>query len=161
MEFKFIDGETGEEITFKMSGSGQDAGDKGIFKAISGAQKYALMKAFMIPTGDDPEQDAGVDERNNRQSNPKANGKSKKLSEAQVNRLYAIAKNNGHTTADVKKAIMKLYKKTNAEDLTKAEYDTLISRIEASQQSEKRAEPPPVKTLPDGSVDPDDPSLPF
>ena len=144
-----------------MSGSGQDAGDKGIFKAISGAQKYALMKAFMIPTGDDPEQDAGVDERNNRQSNPKANGKSKKLSEAQVKRLYAIAKNNGHTTADVKKAIMKLYKKTNAEDLTKAEYDTLISRIEASQQSEKRTEQPPVKTLPDGSVDPDDPSFPF
>jgi ACT domain-containing protein len=64
MEFKFIDGESSEEITFNMSGSGQDAGDKGIFKAIAGAQKYALMKAFMIPTGDDPEADSGVDERN-------------------------------------------------------------------------------------------------
>lgn len=64
MEFRFIDGETGEEITFKMSGSGQDAGDKGIMKAISAAQKYALMKVFMIPTGDDPEADSGVDERN-------------------------------------------------------------------------------------------------
>lgn len=64
MSFRFIDGETGEEITFKMSGSGQDAGDKAIMKAISAAQKYALMKAFMIPTGDDPEADEGVDERN-------------------------------------------------------------------------------------------------
>jgi hypothetical protein len=64
MEFKFYDGDSGEELTFNMSGEGQDAGDKGIYKAITGAQKYALMKVFMIPTGDDPEADNGVDERN-------------------------------------------------------------------------------------------------
>jgi hypothetical protein len=64
MEFKFYDGDSGEELTFHMSGEGQDAGDKGIYKAITGAQKYALMKVFMIPTGDDPEADNGVDERN-------------------------------------------------------------------------------------------------
>ncbi|MGG1531419.1 ERF family protein [Brevibacillus agri] len=64
MEFKFIDGDTGEEIIFHMVGEGQDAGDKATYKAITGAQKYALMKAFMIPTGDDPEADEGVDERN-------------------------------------------------------------------------------------------------
>ncbi|MED1950474.1 ERF family protein [Brevibacillus centrosporus] len=64
MEFKFIDGDTGEELIFHMVGEGQDAGDKATYKAITGAQKYALMKAFMIPTGDDPEADEGVDERN-------------------------------------------------------------------------------------------------
>lgn len=64
MEFTFVDGDTGESFTINMSGEGQDAGDKGIYKAIAGAQKYALMKAFMIPTGDDPEADEGVDERN-------------------------------------------------------------------------------------------------
>lgn len=64
MEFRFIDGDSGEEIVFNMSGSGQDAGDKGIFKAMTGAQKYALMKVFMIPTGDDPEQDYVQDEHN-------------------------------------------------------------------------------------------------
>ena len=64
MEFRLIDGETGEEITFHSAGEGQDAGDKAVYKAITGAQKYALMKAFMIPTGDDPEADAGTDERN-------------------------------------------------------------------------------------------------
>lgn len=64
MSFTFIDGDSGETFTIKMSGEGQDPGDKGIYKAISGAQKYALMKAFMIPTGDDPEQDESVDERN-------------------------------------------------------------------------------------------------
>lgn len=69
MEFKFIDGETGEELIFHSEGEGQDAGDKGIYKAITGAQKYALMKAFMIPTGDDPEADNGVDERNSNNDN--------------------------------------------------------------------------------------------
>lgn len=64
VEFRFIDGDSGETITFNMAGEGQDAGDKGTYKAITGAQKYALMKTFMIPTGDDPEQDEGVDERN-------------------------------------------------------------------------------------------------
>ncbi|MBS4200306.1 ERF family protein [Bacillus sp. FJAT-49732] len=64
MEFRFIDGDSGEEITFHSIGEGQDAGDKAVYKAITGAQKYALMKAFMIPTGDDPEADTGTDERN-------------------------------------------------------------------------------------------------
>ena len=31
-------------------------GDKGIFKAITGANKYALFKLFQIETGDDPEE---------------------------------------------------------------------------------------------------------
>ena len=64
VDFTFHDGETGETITFRTYGEGQDAGDKGTYKAITGAQKYALMKAFMIPTGDDPESDSSVDRRN-------------------------------------------------------------------------------------------------
>ncbi|WP_077325713.1 ERF family protein [Virgibacillus siamensis] len=64
VKFTFIDGETGEELSIHSAGEGQDSGDKAVYKAITGAQKYALMKAFMIPTGDDPEADNGVDERN-------------------------------------------------------------------------------------------------
>lgn len=64
VNFTFYDGETGETISIHSVGEGQDAGDKAIYKAITGSQKYALMKAFMIPTGDDPENDSGVDERN-------------------------------------------------------------------------------------------------
>jgi len=70
VDFTFFDGETGETITFRTYGEGQDAGDKGTYKAVTGAQKYALMKAFMIPTGDDPEGDNGVDERNNQPETP-------------------------------------------------------------------------------------------
>ena len=45
----------------KSWGCGGDKGDKGLYKAITGANKYMLFKLFQIETGDDPE----VSERNN------------------------------------------------------------------------------------------------
>lgn len=54
----------------------------------------------------------------------------RKLSDAQVSRLFAIAKSNGIDAAAIKKAIMKDYKKTQANELTKKEYDELCSRLE-------------------------------
>jgi len=50
-----IDAETGESLSVKSAGSGTDKGDKAIYKAITGATKYFLMKNFLLPTGDDPE----------------------------------------------------------------------------------------------------------
>lgn len=51
----FTDGETGEQLTATSAGQGTDKGDKGIYKAITGATKYFISKNFLIPTGDDPE----------------------------------------------------------------------------------------------------------
>lgn len=47
--------ETGEKIEVPWIGQGADKGDKGCYKAITGGYKTFLMKMFMIPTGDDPE----------------------------------------------------------------------------------------------------------
>ena len=55
INFSFIDVDTGESNFITMIGEGMDTGDKAVYKAITGAQKYVLMKTFMIPTGDDPE----------------------------------------------------------------------------------------------------------
>ena len=55
IEMNFIDSETGEKETITGYGDGSDKGDKGIYKAITGAVKYALMKSFLVETGDDPE----------------------------------------------------------------------------------------------------------
>lgn len=58
----FQDSETGEERTVHTPGEGMDSGDKGIYKAMTGAMKYALMLGFLIPTGDgDPEKASEVD----------------------------------------------------------------------------------------------------
>ena len=57
VEFKFIDGHTGESLSARIVGQGDDKGDKAFYKAYTGAVKYLLMKTFLIPTGDDPEAD--------------------------------------------------------------------------------------------------------
>jgi len=45
-------------ISFDVLGAGSDnPGDKAPYKAFTGAEKYALMKLLLIPTGDDPERD--------------------------------------------------------------------------------------------------------
>jgi len=58
IEYTIIDVEK-PEFTVKSLcvGQGQDKGDKGIYKAITGAYKYFIMKTFMVPTGDDPERE--------------------------------------------------------------------------------------------------------
>lgn len=58
-ELTFVDGESEETYVVRTIGSGQDKGDKGPYKAETGAIKYALLKTFLIPTGDDPEADSG------------------------------------------------------------------------------------------------------
>lgn len=59
----FVDGDSGEERVCRIPGSGQDKGDKGVYKALTGSEKYFLMKAFLIPTGDDPEADSKEDKK--------------------------------------------------------------------------------------------------
>lgn len=55
--FTFCDGDSGQTHTAEWAGAGEDAADKGLYSAMTGAEKYFLMKAFMIATGDDPEAD--------------------------------------------------------------------------------------------------------
>ena len=57
--FKFEDGDSGETREVRIAGEGQDKGDKGVYKALTGATKYMLMKTFLVATGDDPEDEQG------------------------------------------------------------------------------------------------------
>jgi hypothetical protein len=52
VRFTVTDGES--EFSFRAIGEGQDRGDKAAYKAMTGAEKYAVMKLLLIPTGDDP-----------------------------------------------------------------------------------------------------------
>lgn len=66
--FRFVDTEDGSEVEVAVWGEGQDSMDKGSYKAFTGAEKYALLKTFMVATGDDPERDASR-ERTARKAN--------------------------------------------------------------------------------------------
>ena len=61
--FTVVDPETGEKVELPWVGEGYDKGDKGLYKAYTGALKYWLMDTFLIPTGDDPESDPETDKR--------------------------------------------------------------------------------------------------
>lgn len=63
MRFTFVDAESGEKHEVQWAGTGDDKGDKGLYKAFTGAEKYFLMKMFLISTGDDPEGDTRTDKR--------------------------------------------------------------------------------------------------
>lgn len=58
---------TGQRMVFYVPASGNDrsskgsVGDKGIYKAMTGALKYALRQTFMLETGDDPEEGNEID----------------------------------------------------------------------------------------------------
>lgn len=141
MEFRFLDGESGEEISFHSVGEGQDAGDKAVYKAITGAQKYALMKAFMIPTGDDPEADNGTDERNagsnenqNNSSQQQTKNDNKKLAtDKQMNLirnlLIDVAKANGISDDEAYKTL-KAHMKKDMEWYTPAEASKAITILQ-------------------------------
>jgi hypothetical protein len=57
VDYQIIDPDSGDSVTATVLGQGIDSGDKGPYKAMTGANKYFLMKLLQIPTGDDPEKD--------------------------------------------------------------------------------------------------------
>lgn len=61
--YLIVDGETGERFEVRGAGMGLDAGDKGVYKAITGAMKYFLMKLFFVSDEADPEKEEQKPER--------------------------------------------------------------------------------------------------
>jgi len=57
VEWTIEDGESGETRKCVIPGCSESPGDKGVYVAMTGSEKYLLMKSFLLPTGDDPESD--------------------------------------------------------------------------------------------------------
>jgi hypothetical protein len=70
LDVSLIDGESGDMMTTTWVGQGLDNGDKGYYKAYTGAIKYFLLKTFLISTGDDPENDDAPRPVNGRKQAP-------------------------------------------------------------------------------------------
>jgi len=61
LELVILDTETGESLTARWQGEGQDKGDKAFYKAATGGMKTWLKHLFLLPADDDPEADVAVD----------------------------------------------------------------------------------------------------
>lgn len=107
VDFTFIDAESGESwVSRGWPGVGIDSEDKGIYKAMTGAAKYALMKSFMVSTGDDPEEDTrpaqtGRDAPARRQARAGREETFEALTEQQMKMLHAKLKESGGSHDDL------------------------------------------------------------
>ena len=72
------DSEDGSSIVVVMPGYAEDTGDKALYKALTGATKYAVWKAFNLATGDDVENDQPKGQKQTlpgKPATPPSNGK--------------------------------------------------------------------------------------
>ncbi len=77
VEWTFVDGDTGQERSVKIPGCSESPGDKGVYVAMTGSEKYLIMKSFFIPTGDDPENDNNETDGKGSREAAQAKGKEK------------------------------------------------------------------------------------
>ena len=117
-----------EKITTVSSGTGVDTQDKGVGKAMTYAYKNMIIKLFAIATGDDTDKIHSDDYTENLVNGEVKN--SDGLSQAQIKRLYAIAKKVNVTPVQIVAVIKKDFNKTDVAKLTKQEYDLVCERLE-------------------------------
>jgi hypothetical protein len=73
VRFTFFDGDNiGRSLVVVVEGAGEDACDKGAYKALTGALKQCLLKTFLMPTGNDPEKDSKTTAREVREKKVEA-----------------------------------------------------------------------------------------
>ncbi len=116
---ELVDIDTGWGEASVFYGEGHDSKDKGIYMAYTGAMKYFLMKSLLIPTGDDPERDAGANGSGEKKAieMPKP-AKAKTPHQALKERMVSVGVNTKgkyHTLLDI------MFAKQEMEDLDSEE----------------------------------------
>ena len=114
--YRFVNIDKPDEfIETTVYGDGLDTGDKASGKAMTYADKYALMKAYKLSTGDDPDKEASPEHGYEKKAEPKATTKQIAL----VEDLY--------TDEEIER-VCKKAKITKIEDLTVAQASALIQK---------------------------------
>lgn len=112
--YRFVNTDNPDEfIETTVFSEGIDTQDKGSGKAMTYADKYALMKAYKISTGDDPDKDPSNEEnyKPRNKQNSKGQPESKPSDTTIVNELYAVANEHGFSISDVTKLSLVCYNK--------------------------------------------------
>lgn len=132
MSYTFLDSKTGGYITTYFYGEGSDSLDKGIYKAITGCQKYFLLKTFLVPTGDDPELQEEEEETRDSVSNKKARP-DEKISPDKAKMLFAVAKGN----EVLLKEVLGKYNYKNTYDITYRNFSSIFNELKSSNSRSK------------------------
>lgn len=134
MEFTFYDAETGEQLTRPWLGAGADKEDKGAYKAMTGGEKYFLLKTFLIPTGDDPEGEAAVSPqrqapRKAAPSKPTTPPKPATITADQRTELADIASEHGWKPEDVTKLLKDTFGVDRSKEVPMHRFEALKAEL--------------------------------
>lgn len=107
-----------ETVTFA---EGIDTQDKGSGKAMTYADKYALMKSYKIITGEDPDQNPSEEGYKKKPTSTGTN----KITEIESKSIYALMIRKGY---DVVPTLEKNYGIKNTADLTREQYMAILNK---------------------------------
>jgi len=132
--YRLMDVDSDQEIVGTWHGSGTDTGDKGLYKAITGGIKYVLNTNFLIPSGDDPENDGkgengGSGETGNKPEPPKL--KNSKATQKQTEKMWAMVKEAEADEDKFKKWIYENYNIKSTKDLLSKDMDAIYEVLDA------------------------------
>lgn len=125
--YRFVNMENPEEyIDITTYGDGVDPGDKAPGKAMTYADKYALLKAYKIITGDDQDQKAS--------ETLKAVERKETVSNQLITDVQAVALESVLTAGNVNiPKLLEMYKVKTLRDLTQRQHAEIIARLKRSE----------------------------
>ena len=125
--YRFVNMEKPEEyVDITTYGDGVDPGDKAPGKAMTYADKYALLKAYKIITGDDPDQKAS--------ETLKAVERKETISNQLITDVQAVALESVLTAGNVNiPKLLEMYKVKTLRDLTQRQHAEIIARLKRSE----------------------------
>jgi hypothetical protein len=138
--YRLQDVDSGDFIEVQALGEGMDAGDKAIYKAMTGAFKYAQRQTFMIPTGDDPDKVSSDELTSKGEQEPPTEGFQPeqvfdRATQSQLNKIYALAREVGYTPEQMRDLIGSEFGRESSKELTKKEASRLIETLAKEKTS--------------------------
>lgn len=125
--YRFVNVEKPEEyIDITTYGDGVDTQDKAPGKAMTYSDKYALLKAYKIQTGDDPDQSAS--------EQLQSMVSSKRIGKVKADALSKLISEAGQ---DVEK-IKTYYRVTKLDDLTEAQHSDIVQRMARANGNDRK-----------------------
>lgn len=159
IEITWVDADNPEDrqaVTLHAIGTNDGGPDKAKGSALTYCLKYYLFEMLGIDQGaDDPDNQERISERpqsqqaqqqtarqtatQNGQQGQQAQQTPRKLSEAQIGRLYRKAEDAGMSREQCLAQIQRLYRHTDPADLTREEYDTICRQLDEARASNPTA----------------------
>lgn len=129
-----------EKIEIITYGDGLDNGDKAPGKAMTYADKYALLKAYKIISGEDIDSKKSPDNANYKKIVAEEDIQDKLVTDKEVQMLLKLLKQSTETgTQKNIENTLKKYKKGRLEDLMMTEYVEIIHYIEDLKKKQKQS----------------------